>query len=226
LDMLILMNDKQAAELESILGATIAGSPPPPAKIPANLPIPGAPHLSHIANLPGAASNPKTSTVKPIHAASLHTTAQYKQWQKDLQMKLEEKELAAPPPKPVAAKRPDIKTEPKEARAVVPTMDMVSPKSEAAAKIELESLADVEKLTLSHMRGMNPADLLIRLQQLSKMEGYFNLLSFLESSPLYLTYINSGKKMLGGTAVNPGSDLMSKAEFEVFADILRKIQIN
>jgi hypothetical protein len=59
----------------------------------------------------------------------------------------------------------------------------------------LETLADVEKLNVTTMRKMAHQDLLIRLQQLAKMEGYFNLLSYLEDSPLYRSYVATGKKI-------------------------------
>jgi hypothetical protein len=95
----------------------------------------------------------------------------------------------------------------------------------------LETLADAGKLTLGTMRAIAFPDFLIRLQQLSKMEGYFNLLSYLEDSPLYKSYLETGKKVLAGQlrfdqAGRSDPDTLTKQEFEAFTDVLRKVQIN
>lgn len=275
LDMLIIMNDKQAGELESILktetappaqGSALARSsdlvrsstparlsvPPVAGVIPPNLPmadisrdfsgrsssIPNVvPKLSHISNLPSGlisggnigqqqpakvnlpANPPKPTVIPPIN-----------------------------PPKPsvvqpINSSKPNVAL-PALPSVVAPALKPATPKPVAspvfaapapkqvpnAGPAQLESITDAGKLTVSSMRSLNSSDLLLRLQQLSKLEGYFSLLSYLEDSPLYKAYIATGKKMLSGQPqVDQGksdSDILSKSEFEAFADILRKIQIN
>lgn len=227
LDMLILMNDKQASELEEILKAHHGSLPQKPTG--------PMPPLSHISNLPAGVprtqQRPQSSAQPappPQKVSPNLPSASTMPWQKQFQAAMTEKEL--PPPNPAQAlhAKSFIASAPVAPRPKATVSKAPSPTSGKAPV--LETIADAGKLTLSAMRQMALPDLLIRLQQLSKIEGYFNLLSFLEDSPLYKNYINTGKKVLGNQLTfgqpDAGELTMTKQEFEAFADILRKIQLN
>ncbi len=236
LDMLVLMNDKQASELELILKAqqpAAASSAPTPPAVPKNLPSSGAmPPLSHISNLPSGlgASIPRPQT-RPAPRPSV-SPPRAMPWQKQFQASMEEKEL--PPPKP--ASRPPVAPapikpvmpKPQAPRAPRPP---VAPAEDHRGPVNVETLSDVGAMTAATLRNTAFSDLLIRLQQLSKLEGYFNLLSYIEDSPLYKSYIATGQKVLSeklhfdqAGRIDPNT--LTKEEFEGFTDILRKIQIN
>lgn len=235
LDMLILMNDKQAGELEQILNAHHAigpGATTAPAT-----PMGNIPPLAHISNLPSGLGTPVAQPSQPRPQPTVAAVPGQMSWQKQFEATLKEKELPAGPPQASALARPET---PRPLPAAAPpgapstrTTPSASPQAVASAvtPTTLETLVNVGALNLGSLRSMNVADLLIRLQQLSKMEGYFNVLSYLEDSPLYKSYIATGKQALVnassfGQADRGGKDLLTKKEFETFADILRKIQLN
>ncbi len=226
LDMLILMNDKQAAELEQILKAQRTAAPQSSLASPS----PAVPPLTHISNLPtGLNTVPRPSAPAPLS------------WNKQFKATMEEKELRAPPnARPSSINKP-APASPAIVRPVAPPPPLPSTRPTAypaptkrrsiPSQVHLETLADTGKLSVAAVRNMDSADLLIRLQQLSKMEGYFNLLSYLEDSSLYRSYLNTGQKILSGQLSFDAMDrndtsLLTKEEFEAFTDILRKIQIN
>jgi len=235
LDMLILMNDKQAAELAEILTTPRSSSPTPSGAKNQHIPP-----LTHISNLPaGIATPPKPAPSAPVLP-----------WNEQFRATMEEKELPAPPttravpvpksapsavsfPSRPAPPRPPVTLSPIEPTTTPESVRTAAPtrRRSAPASVQLETLPDTAKLSVGAIRNMNAADLLIRLQQLSRMEGYFNLLSYLEDSPLYRSYINTGQKVLSGqlsfdTMDRTDTSLLTKEEFEAFADILRKIQLN
>jgi hypothetical protein len=239
LDMLILMNDKQAGELEQILNAQHAAPPVSAAPTPAA----AVPPLAHISNLPSGLNSPLASAFQP--APRTPPPAQLPSqmpWQKQFEVTMGEKELPPGPlptssrtepaaPRPRPSSRPAQAPTPAPPVAAVPPRPAAAPTSPPSASPGLETLANVGTLTLAAMRAMEPADLLIRLQQLAKMEGYFNVLSYLEDSPLYKSYIATGKQALAkanpfGQGEPASKDNLTKKEFETFTDILRKIQIN
>jgi len=248
LDMLILMNDKQALELENILkGRRPAPQTPAPAPVATRPPAMAQstatlPPLSHISNLPstlnsGPAFSGRPSRVTPVPLSSNSTPTQRSSpsrlpWKNQFQATMTEKELPpAPGIRPTIPKTEPVTRPPATAvfRSPVPT-PQPQRRSLPQAPV-LESLADAGKLTLNGMRGMALEDLVIRLQQLSKIDGYFNLLSYLEDSPLYKSYIDTGKKVLAeqisfNQVTGDDPMIMTKQEFENFADILKKIQIN
>jgi hypothetical protein len=243
LDVLVLMNDKQAAELQEILDTNPpplpTPKPPPVVPIPHNLPIHTGgslpPTLTHISNLPANlavnAAWPKAKPAAKAPAPDMHA------WRKQLDKQVQEKELPAPAV-PQRVTNPGIAfklTEPAKPTAPEhrPASNALPTKHTAPAKripLHLENLADTAKLTLDAIRYADPADLAVRLQQLARMEGYFNLLSYLEDSALYKMYIATGKKILSTNGEFPATtgaaDSLTKTEFEQFADILRKIQVN
>ncbi len=250
LEMLIIMNDKQAVELEGILKAESPRQPvgiepdiiqpmarpvrpnipqkpvilarpttPVSGSVPPNLPTPsaGTPKLSHISNLPIGLVSGGNIGARPIPAPLIaHPTP--------------------PVLKPMSAAAPAPTTLPTMHEPRPRSMSMsIAPQPEPYANAnagpsQLESVTDAGQLTLSSLRSLPSADLLLRLQQLSQVEGYFSLLSHIEDSPLYKSYIATGKKMLSGpTQVDPSKpdpNMLTKTEFETFADILRHIQLN
>jgi hypothetical protein len=224
LDMLILMNDKQAAELEEILVNQRAPAPN-------NSVSPKLPPLTHISNLPaGLSTLPYRQPVaKPVAPANLP-------WNKQLPVPATP---AVPASQASSSKASGIaQTIPRSPARSAPLTRPTAyapqtpvKRRSVPSRVTLETLADTAKLSVAAVRNMNQTDLLIRLQQLSKMEGYFNLLSYLEDSPLYHSYINTGQKILTGQlsfeAIDPNdTSLLTREEFEAFADTLRNIQVN
>jgi len=192
--------------------------------------LPAGLNVSPVADIPRPAPPPLSRPAADSAAASSMP------WQKQLEKVTKEKELPAGnipfqqpkqtpvPPKPAAPVPPPPHAPPRPAPA-----DSVSGSATApGVRPVLENLANVGALTLAAMRAMDPADLLIRLQQLAKMEGYFNVLSYLEDSALYKSYIDTGKQALTNRNLfaQDGAHLMTKKEFETFTDVLRKIQVN
>lgn len=251
LDMLVLMNDKQASELEIILKNGSQAQVPPvqplpsPKPQPAPLPQPRTqyvppkpavpapaspapqprpavqqtPRLSHISNLPSNMGRPAPAAAVPRR----------------------------PPPVPLSLPTPpvpaqaSVKTEPPAAilppaapKPVIPPTPVppAAPKSVDMPVVKVETLADVGKLNVATVRTTAHSELLLRLQQLCKLEGYFNVLSYLEDSPAYKAYIASGKHVLSaaGTELDDRAksdvSVMAKGEFEEFSDLLQKIQLN
>lgn len=235
LDMIIVMNDKQASELQTILegpgpsGAASKPSAPPAA--PATPARPAPPvvatpaqtppmPLTHISNLPKF----------PLPTSRKRGTL--KQWEANLRQAMEEKELTGAKPEDrltdgkkavtsISAGKPPV-SYPKTSRKPV-NPEQPGPK-------ELNQPKDASLLTLVSMRTMD-GGLIPALKKLVGASNYFEVLFYLEKSPLYQTYLDTGRAALSSPAGTfpeqwEGKSLMSKAEFEAFSDLLKSIQFS
>ncbi len=236
LDMLIVMNDKQASELQAILegpgpspaakpAAPATASPTTPAKAtpPPVVATPSQPQkmpLSHISNLPKF----------PLPTSRRRGTL--KQWEANLRQALEEKELAGAKPE---ERLTDGRKAVTSAGAVKPPVSYPKAsgkpvKPEPPGPKELNQPKDASLLTLGSMRTMD-GGLIPALKKLVAASNYFEVLFYLEKSPLYQTYLDTGRAALSSPAGTfpeqwEGKSLMSKAEFEAFSDLLKSIQFS
>lgn len=236
LDMLIVMNDKQASELQAILegpGPSVASakSPAPPTTS-ASTPPKAAPPvvatpsqtpkmpLSHISNLPKF----------PLPTSRKRGTL--KQWETNLRQALEEKELTGAKPEDRLTDGKKTVTSPGAVKPPVsyPKTSPKPVKPEQQGPKELNQPKDASLLTLGSMRTMD-GGLIPALKKLVAASNYFEVLFYLEKSPLYQTYLDTGRAALSSPAGTfpeqwEGKSLMSKAEFEAFSDLLKSIQFS
>lgn len=239
LTLMQLMNDKQLGELEEILkpaptpSATPAPAPSMPATEPVNkaasvAPPIQAPPLSHISNLPSRMVDPRLSP-KPNPAAQAAALAEAAKAANQAEQQFAQQTRLAPmtakpapatpspiSPKPVAAPQP---APPKPA---APSMRSAPLKREAAA-IQLLSEEDAAKITADVLHQQNRATFYNAITALAEKFGYFQILSRLEESPLYQSYLEYGKARLTGREDNLP---LSQEEFEFVADLLRALKIN
>jgi len=89
-------------------------------------------------------------------------------------------------------------------------------------KPSISSLQSLTQLTYANFSAAKAIELYEPLRQFIKQYGYYDTRSFLEQSPLYQTYVDTGVKVLGGQAdfVQEWEGLMSQEDFEKFADLL------
>lgn len=89
-------------------------------------------------------------------------------------------------------------------------------------KPNITSLQSLTQLKYDNFTAAKALELFEPLRQFIKQYGYYDTRSFLEQSPLYRTYVDTGVKVLGGQAdfVQEWEGLMSQADFEKFADLL------
>lgn len=279
LDMLIVMNDKQASELETILGSPQEGKPVVSA-IPSKPTMPNPPTqtmpltrppLSHISNLPAGMSGGQTPRPIPEAPSSMPKPSPVlgtkpnlvqvpkyplprptfrkptlKQWEVKLKQIVEEKELPKPAEEkalPQHAGVSGISTK-KLANAELDKVAPINPDKKLSPAlsvppkpvqkeelVKVVEVKDVALLNLTTMRSMGVEKLVEALKQVVKNTNYYEVLFYLEKSPLYQRYLDTGREALS-TAVSTfpelkeGKPLLNKAEFEQFSDLLKSIQIS
>lgn len=247
LDMLIVMNDKQVSELEAILSSPMEKPVVPPAPVRSVAPTPP---LSHISNLPSSMTQPQTAApVPPRYPLPVPPNRPtLKQWEIKLRREVEEKEL----PKPAEQKSLPAYTIPNPAKSPVPivypkpALKPLTPtpprpsqppqqpaKNETVAKrapIKIVEPKDIGLINVETMRAMGE-NLAPTLKQMVASSNYFEVLFYLEKSSLYQAYLQTGREALSGNATTfnaaaGGKNLLTKAEFEAFSDLLKSIQIS
>lgn len=89
-------------------------------------------------------------------------------------------------------------------------------------KPNIVSLQSLVQLTLDNFTANKAIELLEPIKQLIRQYGYYETRSYLEQSPLYQAYVDTGAKVLGGQAdfVQEWEGLMNQPDFEMFADLL------
>lgn len=93
----------------------------------------------------------------------------------------------------------------------------------------LKNLQDLALLSETVLYGENEEAFTRKLKDMIKVYGYHQVLQYLEKSPLYSSYIDTGKELLQKPetfeeAVKNNPDLLDREGFERLADILRVIQ--
>ncbi len=86
---------------------------------------------------------------------------------------------------------------------------------------DFNSLAEVGNLDLSALKK----NLVPALRKMVLSQGYHQVITVLEKSPLFQTYINTGLSVLGGKAgfLTSGKNTLSREDFERFVDVLRGV---
>lgn len=89
-------------------------------------------------------------------------------------------------------------------------------------KPNITSLQGLSQLTYSNFSATHAEELFEIIKTLIKQHGFHDTRVYLEQSPLYSTYLETGAKILAGQAdfVQDWEGLMSQADFEKFADLL------
>lgn len=155
-----------------------------------------------------------------------------------------------PPPPPEKKIVPDVPTvtqlkkpsleQPPEPES--PSVEVLSPEPVVPAERDIPQeefdagpetisvLSDVSLIGIGTFRFMGGSELEARLVSLAKRHGYFEVLFAIEQSPLYEAYVATGKKLIGEQknfeqAVEDDllGNLLTRAEFESVADMLRRL---
>lgn len=212
LSLLELMNDKQLAELEEILQARPSAIPvmnkskaidsKPSIEI-------QQPTLKHISNLPTQISNQRMSVpVKPRPTPIAVVPIRKVPMQAGLNM--QNSHLVKPITKEQTATMESFKQ---------PVRTDVGP-----APLNLTKLEDVAKISTSVLHQESRKNFYTAILGMAGEMGYFQTLSYLETSPLYRDYISYGKIKLSGVG---GQQLpLTHEEFEFMTDLLLALKIN
>lgn len=227
LSLIGLMNDKQISELESILQSS-SGSPVIPSANPVTKPSPvveaQTPSLGHISNLPRQMNDPRLAP-KPA------TPAMVPGPERDFARSSKLTPMQVPKKEPLSllqtAPGPEGKsfTPTSEPRPHRPTISSPIISADVAAKgLKLLALSDIRHLTAEALHHQNRANFFTTISALAEKEGYFNILSLFEQSPLYQDYLNYGKLLLSGA--NSDNLPFTQEEFEFVADLLQALKIN
>ncbi len=223
MDLLIVMNDKQVSELETILTA----------------PEEQKSNLSHISNLPSSVaqtvlkSSPVPVAKYPLSKPRIVKPTAFKDWEAKLRRTLQEKELSS---------GPDEKTLPAHVlgNAIPTKREITQPRSQEATPLHKSALVhteptvkivepkDVQNLNVATMKAMG-SQLNEVLKKAVLASNYFEVLFYLEKSPLYQAYLATGREALKDPANTfpatlDGKQLLTKAEFEAFSDLLKSMQ--
>ncbi len=89
-------------------------------------------------------------------------------------------------------------------------------------KPNITSLQSLAGLTYDNFAASKSRELFEQLGRLIKQYGFHDVRNYLEQSPLYQVYVDTGAKVLAGQAdfVQEWEGLMSQEDFETFADLL------
>lgn len=236
LNLLDLMNDKQLGELEEILGVmpavaqaqaqTQAQTQAPPSRMPP---------LSHIANIPT-----DVTMTHSVPAPSVAAPAPAKPVAPVTPARLPAKPL--PPVRPPVAAAPPASIPAQSA----PSAQPVNPPSQKSAPVEpvaqqrpvaappvlkklsIANLTDIQAFEVATLRQYELQSIVDAIRTIIQANGYFQILQQLEASPLYRSYIQTGKFMLGeGNAeVADPETTLTQTEFEFLTDLLRHMRFN
>jgi hypothetical protein len=219
MSLLELMNDKQLQDLEEILKPKAPVVPPQnhtkPAESKASKqnPAPQQPSLKHISNLPTQISPQRvvvpTRPKPPVQPATVPTS----------------KPVVAPSQAGVSLH--NINPSKLEENNIVKPKEVFKqpPRTEAKpSSLNLAKLEDVATLTASVLHHESRKSFYKAILQIATQMGYFQTLSYLETSPLYKDYINYGKIKLSNQASQQLP--LTQEEFEFMTDLLLSLKIN
>lgn len=238
LNLLELMNDKQLSELEEILSGA-AGTPltpqapqqqspatrsksltpvstPPTSVKPSMPPLTKMPPLTHIANIPTDISSSQVPvTARPPVSSQASPLNQAK------------------PPVPPASSIPTRPTAPAETVTKHPTQPETTavpqrPSGITLPRYKAEKMEDIQAFSLETIRTYDLQSVVDAVRDQIQQHGYFKIVQYLELSPLYDSYINSGKERLRSTSGEQVSNnsLLTQEELEFMTDLLRHMRFN
>lgn len=98
----------------------------------------------------------------------------------------------------------------------------VSHREHLYEKPSITSLQGLSQLTYNNFSAAHADELFEFIKALIKQYGFHDTRVYLEQSPLYQTYLETGAKVLAGQAdfIQDWEGLMNQADFEKFADLL------
>lgn len=105
---------------------------------------------------------------------------------------------------------------------------------QSSLKEGVETLHDIEELSLPKWRQGNHESLMKKIKGLISAKGYFDVIFSLQKSPLYAAYVLTGTEILKNQKsfedIEQNRDLeknsMVQNEFEGFTDLLRNLQVS
>lgn len=239
LNLLELMNDKQLSELEEILGATTGlsaspqvpqqqssasqshistpiSTPPVPPKPPVP-PVTKMPPLTHIANIPTDVSMNHAPTVPPKPQVPAQVPPVN-------QAKPSAPPTSSIPSRPIAPATTSTKPPTAEKTPAAPQR----PSGITLPRYKAEKMEDIQEFSLDTLRTYDLQSVVDAVRDQIQQHGYFKIVQYLEASPLYDSYINSGKERLRSTSGQQVSNnsLLTQEELEFMTDLLRHMRFN
>ncbi len=130
--------------------------------------------------------------------------------------------------------RPPVQTfPPNKPQAQAPVQPPAPAKPQAPLKpkqpLILEDVELIGKFTTDTLRNYDLQTVVNTVRDAIAAHGYFHILQLVETSPLYESYIESGKQRLSPQANSSSltnTALLTKEEFEFFTDLLRSMRFN
>lgn len=196
LNLVELMNDKQLGELEEILAATPVHMKPVAQSQKPAAPVPNGLTLKKMPPLSHIANIPADVTMAHSVPQQLNNV-----------------------PNPSSSKH-DTLAEAKSLPVDVPPA--VPPKKQ---KLAISSPLDVQTFTAATLHEYELQSVADAMRNIIQQNGYFQILQRLEASPLYQSYLQTGKTLLGHTD-NTSTPVLTQSEFEFITDLLRHMRFN
>ena len=163
--------------------------------------VPNLPPLSHIANIPTDVT--MKHSVPPTKSVR-------------------------PPQQPFPSTKPQVPLTPQaQVQPPAPVKPTVPVKPKPP--LLLEDVELIGKFTIDTIRNYDLQTIVNAVRDAIAAHGYFHILQLVESSPLYESYIESGKQRLSPQANSSSltnTALLTQEEFEFFTDLLRSMRFN
>ncbi len=258
LNLLELMNDKQLGELEEILANEKPAEPAPASLPPVASPalaaalrpqMPDKPAIAPIGSGSSRPTAPKPAAPKPAAPKPAATSAPFKP--------SPPKPAVAPPepmPQPIPQSLPQLGHIANVPAGIAVAMPPAStsdtgaaeppiPKARLAASpppddrpklaFQLSHPEDLQSLSIETLRKYAHESIVAAVKTSISEHGYFPILELIESSPLYDSYIASGKSLLSAqstsennTARSNNPDRLTQEELEFMTDLLSNMRFN
>lgn len=135
--------------------------------------------------------------------------------------------ISTPPPIPVNPV-PLVKPQPTPKPDTQEDIMKVAHSPVTLPRLTPEKPEDVQQFSLETLRTYDLQSVVDAVRGLIQEHGYFKIVQFLEASPLYDSYINSGKERLRSTTNKPVSSnsMLTQEELEFMTDLLRHMRFN
>lgn len=249
LNLLELMNDKQLGELEEILGVmptasqttshqgVAPGIVQPPTTPTTSIRMPP---LSHIANIPTDVTMTH-SVPQPLQQRSqpesLSQSPKVIKKQMPMSTPPVNPETDQPTPhqptphQPIPHQPIPHQPAPHQPTRVAQPSKPSSPAQTSSAqlkKLTIGDFSEIQAFDVSTLRQFELQSIVDAMRSAIEVNGYFQILQQFEASPLYRSYIETGKFMLGhGTAkVADPETTLTQMELEFITDLLRHMRFN
>lgn len=233
LNLLELMNDKQLSELEEILAsggpASAAGQATTSAADQLLTPNPSMPPIQ--AQKPPVNMPPLASKMPPLtHIANIPTDVSMRHEPLPVPPKSNQTTPTIPTSKNVSTPITTPASVAEKPKSTVGTTTEIPkrPTGVTQPRLKIEQAEEIKSFSLETLRTNDLQSVVDAVRNQIEQHGYFKIVQLLEASPLYDSYINSGKERLKSNTSNPISNnyLLTQEELEFMTDLLRHIRFN